>query len=316
MPRLAFLLALLAALSIALPATAAPPPPPAAPAGPTPEAQAAELKAKGDAAMDARHFDEAIAIYTQAYAVSPDAALLYNRSRAHEARGEYPDAFADLEKFSNTASPELRARVPRLTELLLELRNKISSFELTSNVPGAKVLVGGREIGTTPLPKTMINAGKVTVEVLADGYFPYKHELEIKGGGLTAIDAPLQPRATNGILAITTTPTGAAVTVDGKPFGRAPTEGVLSAGTHAVLTALDGYQDNATQAVVLADGRKDVAITLQRKSSLLRSPWFWTVVGVVVVGAAVGITAALLIERSPDNGSGFEPGQVGAPLRF
>ncbi len=305
-----FFFVLFALLLVAVPAFAAPPP------EPTPEARAAELKSRADVAMDQRHYDDAIAIYTQAYEVFPDPALLYNRSRAHEARGEYPDAFVDLEKFSNTASPELRGRVPRLTDLLLELRNKITTFELTCNVAGARVLVAGKELGVTPLAPTRLNAGKVTVEIIAEGQYPYKRDIEMKGGGSTTLDAVLQPKASNGILAITSIPTGALINVDGKPFGRAPTEGVLPAGTHQVMATADGYLDTPTQAVVAAGATRDVTVTLDRKASVLRSPWFWTVVGVVVVGAAVGITVALLTERAPDQGEGFTPGQISAPLRW
>lgn len=289
--------------------------PPPAPAGPTPEARAAEIKAKADAAMDAHHYDEAIAGYTEAYAVFPDPALLYNRSRAHEARAEYPDAFADLEAFANAASPELRSKVPRLTDLLLDLRQRVATFELACNVAGARVLVAGKEVGTTPLKPLKLNAGKVTVEILAEDQFPYKKELELKGGGSTALDAVLVAKATNGILAIRSTPSGAYVTVDGTAFGRAPTEGTLPAGTHQLMLHADGFEDTPTQAVVAAGARRELDVALHKKT-ILASPWFWTVVGVVVVGTAVGITAAFLIEKGASTGDGFTPGQVAGPLRW
>jgi hypothetical protein len=296
-------------------ALAAPPAPPPAPAGPTPEAHAAELKATADRAMDAHHYDEAIAGYTEAYGVFPDPALLYNRSRAHEARAEYPDAFDDLEKFANTASPELRSKVPRLTDLLLDLRQRVATFELVCNVAGARVLVGGKEIGTTPLKPIRLNAGKVTIEILAEDQFPYKKELELKGAGSTSLDATLVAKASNGILSIRSLPTGAFVSVDGKPFGRAPTEGTLPAGTHQLVLHADGFEDSPTQAVVAAGARRELDITLHKKS-ILTSPWLWTVVGVVVVGTAVGVVAALLIEKGAGTGDGFTPGQVAGPLRW
>ena len=307
------LLASILTSGVALAAPPAAPPP--APAGPTPEARAAEIKAKADAAMDAHHYDEAIVGYTEAYAVFPDPALLYNRSRAHEARAEYPAAFADLESFANAASPELRSKVPRLTDLMLDLRQRITTFELVCNVAGARVLVGGREIGTTPLKPMQINAGKVTLEILADDQFPYKKELDLKGGGASTLDAVLVAKATNGILSIRTTPTGAFVSVDGKPFGRAPTEGALPPGTHQLLLHADGFEDTPTQAIVAAGARRELDLALHKKS-ILASPWFWTVVGVVVVGAGVGIVAAVLIEKSPGTGDGFTPGQVAGPLRW
>jgi hypothetical protein len=284
-------------------------------ADPTPEAKAAALKARADAAMDARHYDEAIAGYTEAYQTFPDAALLYNRSRAHEARGEYPDAYADLEKFGATAGPELKARVPRLNELLSELKGKIATFQLTCNVNGARVLLGGRELGATPLAPIQVNAGKAKLEILAEGQFPWQRDLELTGGGTVSVDAVLKPKATNGVLAIKSDPV-ALVKVDGQPFGRTPTEGVVGAGTHQVDATADGYVDFSSQVVVDAGATKQLTLDLHRKKTLLTSPWFWTIVGVVVVGAAVGVTLALVLERSADRGDGFEPNQIGAPLRW
>ncbi len=285
-------------------------------ADPALEAKAAAIKARADAAMDARHYDEAIAGYTEAYETFPDPALLYNRSRAHEARGEYPDAYADLDKFGTTASPELRARVPRLNELLTELKGKIATFQLTCNVPGARVLLGGRELGTTPLAPIKVNAGKAKLEILAEGQFPWTKDVELLGGGNVSIEAVLKPKASNGVLAIKSSPSAILVQVDGQPFGRTPTEGVLGAGTHQVAASADGYLDFTSQVVIAPGATKDLSIDLSRKKTILTSPIFWTIVGVVVVGAAVGITLALVLERPADQGEGFEPNQVGAPLRW
>lgn len=63
----------------------------------------------------------------------------------------------------------------------------------------------------------------------------------------------------------------------------------------------------------VAGDRRELSLS---RRSILKSPWFWTVMGVVVVGAAVGITAAVVHERRADSGSGFSPGQVAAPLTF
>jgi hypothetical protein len=61
----------------------------------------------------------------------------------------------------------------------------------------------------------------------------------------------------------------------------------------------------------VAGDRRELSLS---RRSILKSPWFWTVMGVVGVGAA--ITAAVVHERRADSGSGFSPGQVAAPLTF
>jgi hypothetical protein len=290
--------------------------PPSTPSTTTaaPDPRAAQLKAQADASMDAHHYDEAIAGYSAAFAVSPDPAFLYNRSRAHEARGEYPEALADLDTFANTASPELRARVPRLIDLLVDLKLRVATLDLKCDVAGARVLLAGREIGVTPLPPTQVNAGSSVLEIVADGEFPYKKPISFKGGATTTVDVTMQAKASFGVLAVNSTPNGASISVDGKSFGPSPTEGVVAVGTHNVVAQLDGYADLQTKAVVLGGQRRDLGVTLEKKKTILSSPFFWGAVGVVVVAAAVTITAVLLTEKSPGTGDGFTPGQVAGPL--
>src|SRR6185295_7621747 len=67
------------------------------------QARASELKQRGDVAMDALRYGEAVDAYVQAYAISKDPALLYNRGRALQALGDFPGALEALESFSAAA---------------------------------------------------------------------------------------------------------------------------------------------------------------------------------------------------------------------
>ena len=218
------------------------------------------LKARGDAAMDAHHYDDAISAYTRAYETSSDPVFLYNRGRAHEARGEYVLAFDDLDRFKKTAAPDLRARVPKLDQLLADVSSRVSTLELTCSVEGARVLVAGREIGTTPLPATRLAAAHAILEIVAEGHAPYKKEIDLRGGATTIIDATLTARA--------------------------------------VLRPLPEIEQRPA--------------TATKRSGVLASPIFWTVVGVVVIGGVTAGVLAATIERGADVGT-FSPGQVHGP---
>lgn len=276
---------------------------------------AADLKAQADAAMDAHHYDEAIAAYDKAYALSPDPALLYNRGRAHEARSEYPLALDDIEKFAAEAPAALKARVPQLAELLTDLRSRVSTLQLTCSVNGARVLVAGKEIGMTPLAPTRLNAGKATLEIVSPDYGTYKREIDLVRGGTTAIEAVLVAKATQGVLVVRTAPSGASILLDDAPFGTSPTEGTVAAGRHTILARLPGMLDATAQALVEPGQRREIEVPLQApKRSIFASPVFWTIVGVVVVGAATAtIIGAAVTERNPDVGVGFSPPRVSGP---
>jgi len=65
----------------------------------TPHPQAEELKNKGNAALSAQNYDEAIKLYTQAIALDASNHVYYsNRSAAYASIGKYNDALADAER--------------------------------------------------------------------------------------------------------------------------------------------------------------------------------------------------------------------------
>ncbi len=221
-------------------------------------------KEEGDALFVAKHFVEALARYDEAYAKTRNPALLYNRGRAFEALGRYPEALASIEQFATDAPAALRAKVPKLAELTAELRRHTTRLTVTCNVRGARVVVGERAIGTTPLPSpVVVGAGTATLDVRADGYRPDTRDIELPAGGLASLE----------------------VTLEATPTPPSATKAAV-ARTHAV--------------------EKDVA----RPEPITSRWWFWTGVGVIVVGAAAGIYAAATIERSPSSGDGFTNPQV------
>lgn len=155
-------------------------------------ARSAELKKKGDDLLHASNFKEAIAAYDEAYKLDPNPAILYNRSRSLEGLGEWVQALEALEKFSNDASPDLKARVPKLDALMAEQRSHVSSLAITSPVSGAIVSVREKDVGTIPMAGPVrVNSGPAVLEVRAPNYQTFHVRMDLPGGTLTTIDAPL-----------------------------------------------------------------------------------------------------------------------------
>jgi PEGA domain-containing protein len=84
--------------------------------------------------------------------------------------------------------------VPRLDELLTELRARLTEVTIRANVSNARVLVRDRVVGTTPFsaPVTLV-AGPAVVEILAPGYVTYRREYQLKPGGEVLVDVQLAP---------------------------------------------------------------------------------------------------------------------------
>lgn len=296
-----------------------------APAAPNPEddpqARAAARKKSGDEAMEALRFADALAAYSDAYAVTNNVALLYNMGRALEALNRFPEALEKLTAFETSAPAELKARVPRLVPLIADLRKRVATLVIRTNVEGARIYVRNVVVGKSPLSDPLaFVAGPAEIEVDAEGYFPAKKTLDLAGGTEQTLSFDLFSRATTGVLVVRASEKAAEVFVDDKRIGVAPIELNVEQGTHRILVRHPDFRSFETSAVVPAGSNKTVTASLQNKSVATKW-WFWTGVG-GVVAAGAAITFAAVTERSPDSGT-IAPGVistgsigVGAPVLF
>jgi hypothetical protein len=310
-------LSALLAFSLLLPTTAAfaggksPPPDSAKAADAGKEREAQELKRQGDTHLSEKRFVEALEAYDRSYALVANPALHYNRGRALQFLARYPEALESVERFEKEAPEDLKAKVPGLAELDKELRAKVATVVIETNAKGGRVLVGGKDVGQAPLDKPLrVNAGKATVEVIAEGFFPFRREVELPGDATTKVDARVASRDTFGYLIVKSQVAAARVFVDDKVVGVVPAEAALTPGAHPVRVTAEGFGDAETQVVLAAGERKELSLDPQKSPSIFSRWWFWTGVGVLVVGAAVTTTAiAVTTEGSPPTGD-FSPGQV------
>jgi hypothetical protein len=275
----------------------------------------ATIKRRADAEMESLRFTEALDDYNEAYKLSKDPALLYNRSRALEALARFPEALVLLDQFIRDAVPELRARVPKLGELRNELRSHIASLNLHCAVNGARILVDKRLVATTPTDPVTLNAGPALLEVIADGYAAFQQRINLPSAGTLELEVRLEAHkasASSGQLSVSATPEGSDVFVDGKPFGQAPAEGEVAAGRHEILVTHVGFQDAKVSATIAEGQRRELTLTLDKTAPITSKWWFWAT-GVAVVGAtAAAIGIAVAAHKSAAHGD-ISPGQIPAP---
>jgi hypothetical protein len=263
---------------------------------------AAELRRRGDEAMDQRRAAEALEAYRRAAALEPAPALLYNIGRALLATGDFAGALASFEQYQREAPEELKARTHLLGQIMTELEGKVATVEIAGTPAGARVLVRNVDVGAVPLA-LRVNAGAAEIRVVHEGYEPTLETRMLAPRTATRIDVALAPERTTGQLAIVARPGGTTVRVDGRPRGASPLTLDLEPGSHEVVLDAPAHQ-RRTLAIAIARGEsRRIDVTLDRRATpLLESPWFWTGVGAVVVGA-VATTLALTLDRSPNEGS-------------
>lgn len=159
------------------------------------EARATELKKEGDKLVHDSKYREALEKYDASFALVANPAIQYNRARALQALGDFPGALDAFEKFDKTAPAALKSRVPHLDKMIADVAAHVATVAVRCEVPGAKVTLRGKEIGTTPMQSYRTTPGDATITVEAPGYVTFTEDTSLAEGQTTTVDAALKKAA-------------------------------------------------------------------------------------------------------------------------
>lgn len=169
---------------------------------------------------------------------------------------------------------------------------------------GAEVMIDEESVGTTPLDPIPLPAGSHTLRVRLPGHTEYTDVVQITPGQITEL--PIDLLALSEVLAITTTPPGAHVYVDGNFMGESPVELDLVEGTRSVRIVLRGYHEVIREIEARAGSREELTVELEAlpPEALLVGPdtteWYeepitWIAIGGGAVALAVIIAVAAVV---------------------
>jgi TonB family protein len=192
---------------------------------------------------------------TAALALAVVAWALWPRSRSGRAE-EAGVAASLVASPAAAASPASTPPPPPLGTLLVE-----------SEPAGARVSVNDEMEGETPLRLSDLPFGVYEVRVERKGYEPQERDVSLSAGaaaGELRFVLARPPAPPQGEADVVSTPSGAAVSVDGRPVGTTPLTGLrLRPGRRRLEVALDGHE-TWTQTVDVAaggTGRVEVRLT-------------------------------------------------------
>jgi hypothetical protein len=115
---------------------------------------------------------------------------------------------------------------------------------VTSSPSGSQVTLDRSQSAITPYTFTNIPVGSHEVAVYLSGYQTFYTSVSVQNGQTITVNAFLTPIVTTGSLSVSSSPSGAAVYVDGLYRGITSTVvGNLSPGQHSVRLSKAGYQD-------------------------------------------------------------------------
>ena len=155
--------------------------------------------------FEAHRYRPAIHDFQLAAQLVPSADLWFNIARAHEELGEQEAAIEHYQKYlRDRVDPPDRARVEQriaaLQEQLAAARAAQSSrpttgtLRLSANVEQVQILLDGTSIGRTPLAAPLtLEPGRHQLRLEREGYIPFRSEVRVEPGVVTAAYADLVP---------------------------------------------------------------------------------------------------------------------------
>ncbi|MBQ9337622.1 MAG: PEGA domain-containing protein [Lentisphaeria bacterium] len=194
-----------------------------------------------------------------------------------------------------TASWTINSAVPKLVDINLD--SNVGLLVLDSKPSGAEVFLDGKPVGRTPL-KEQVEEGKHSIEVRKNGYNPAFQTVQITSKTTVKVPAIVLDYK-KGSIKITSSPSGAQITINGTPYGDTPFKlPDLKPGNYEIRLEKAGF-DPAERTVKLPPGEHlDLKFNLDSNTG-----------GVDIVTQPAGLTLYLdgkkigISEKDPENRS-------------
>ena len=139
----------------------------------------------------------------------------------------------------------------------VKLDPAFGTLAIDSKPPGARVTIGGAEVGTTPYRNERMGSGRHLVSLALDLHRSVANEVvEVRDGEVTSKSYVLE--AEFGTVSVDSEPRGARVLVGSKEMGKTPVELRLSPGEYEVVLDLEGYRGRNYDVKVTRGSRGEI----------------------------------------------------------
>jgi len=216
-------------------------------------------------------------------------------------RGKTPRTLHDIPMGTHRIQLQAEGYFPREVEVAVEDRRpRLVSTALVpdsavlvveSDPEGAVVRIDGSNAGTTPARIERVKTGEVVVEIVADGYVPYRREMRLRAGEIYRVEAQLDSQP--GSLTVVSDPTGARIFINDEYRDETPaTITGLDLGLYDVRVERRGFAPQNRSVTVAAGSTRTEEFRLLRDSGKLILVTEPAGVQVYIDGEPVGITRA------------------------
>jgi len=236
----------------------------------------------------------ALAEFEAAHQLAPNATALYNIGMTQKQLFRYDDAIKSFRSYLTLAGGKPKGQQAEVENALRDLTAMTAEVRLQAKGPaGASVTVDGQGVGLAPLDIILYwKPGLHRIEVTLAGHRSEQKDVRVVSGDRRFLQfAPLATASAPTKLHIQTSPPNAALTLDGRPLGKAPWTGTLAPGGHRLLVELEGFHTRREE-VLLAPGQTRT-LSVPLSPVVAETPFFkrgivWTVIGAAVLAGAIG----------------------------
>jgi hypothetical protein len=162
----------------------------AAHAEPEPRAEARAHYERGLALAESHAYDAALAEFDRAYAKSPHYAVLYNMGLCQVGLGRSVEAVDAFSKYLAEGGAQVPAsRRAEVEAQIAQIESRLAELSISSDRPGTRVFVDGREVGRTPLAKPVrVAAGAHEISADFEGTPAAKRTIELREAERRSVD--------------------------------------------------------------------------------------------------------------------------------
>ena len=281
-PRLLFAV-VLAGLLAAAPGTAQ--------AQPSDRGKAVTLFRQGNKLFKKKDYAAALEKFEQAYRLRPNPKILVNIGLTNTRLKRLPRAALAYERFLQQADMTRgRKRIKAVRSRLKRIRRRIGCVSVMVGPEGSTVKIGGQVVGQTPLKNRIyLMPGAHQLLIEKQDFAPHSERIQLKAGDHRRVESTLKPAPP-------------------PPKVVAPVPAPVPVKPPLVIPPKPVVLAPATQPAALAMDLKPAPAPDRSSSTpIYKKWWFWTAVGVAVVGAATaGVVASQTggSDRLPEGHSG------------
>ncbi|HEY8073238.1 MAG TPA: PEGA domain-containing protein, partial [Labilithrix sp.] len=270
----------------------------------------------------AERWGEALAAFERAAEKKPHAITTFNIAQCERAMGQYTRARRDFvraidqdenangEQLPESSRVEARGLASEMDRILARASVRLEPAEAAIAVDGRPLDKDGESFVAGTLPPgpgaspqlgsfvVVLNPGAHVFTVSRQGYQDVVLNRTFAPAATEKIDLLLDRLPAT--IHLTSNLTDAIVKVNDADVGNPPVEVSRNAGRYRVTVARKGWVTYETDVAMRPGERIEIAATMhEEKRALTQTWWFWTAVGVVVVGAAAGTYALTRSDSTP-----------------